>query len=212
MGEESILPGKEASVAAIVENLSDCAQSEFVWVVDPIDGTTNFVHNIPCSAPSIALVCGGEVIIGVIYDPWREEFFTAQKGEGSFLNQLPIQVSSQTSLGDSIIAMGSPPASDSLQMSILGVDALMPRVQSIRMLGSAALMLSWVACGRLTCYWEYDLSSWDVCAGALIVLEAGGNVTDINGNDFEPTTRKLCASNGRIHDGVLEVLQEATIR
>ena len=103
--------------------------------------------------------------------------------------------------------MGSPPAVESMQMSLKGVAAFMPRVRTIRMLGSAALMLAWVANGRLTCYWEYDLSSWDVAAGALLIQEAGGRFTDFDGNDFSLTTRKICATNGHIHDEVLHVLR-----
>lgn len=211
LGEESVEPGRAASVAASHRNLANCAESDVIWVVDPIDGTTNFVHSLPYCAPSIAVICGGEVQVAVIFDPWRDELFTAMKGGGAWLNSLPIRVGPQHYLADSIVALGSPPASESLEKSILGVDKLMPRVQSIRMLGSAALMLSWVACGRLTCYWEYDLSSWDVCAGALIILEAGGKVTDLKGRKFAPTTRKICASNGHVHGAVLSLLQEANV-
>ena len=97
-------------------------------------------------------------------------------------------------------------------MSIKGVAALMPRVRTLRMLGSAALMLAWVANGRLTCYWEYDLSSWDIAAGALLVTEAGGRFTDLQGNDFTLRTRKICASNGRVHAEVLSALNDAGIQ
>jgi myo-inositol-1(or 4)-monophosphatase len=97
-------------------------------------------------------------------------------------------------------------------MSIAGVAALMPKVRTLRMLGSAALMLAWVACGRLTCYWEYDLSSWDTAAGALLVIEAGGRYTDLEGTDYTLRTRKICASNGRVHDAVLRALNEAGVR
>jgi myo-inositol-1(or 4)-monophosphatase len=98
-----------------------------------------------------------------------------------------------------------------MEMSMRGVAALMPRVRTIRMLGSAALMLAWVANGRLTCYWEYDLSSWDIAAGALLVTEAGGRFTDLQGNDYTLQTRKMCASNGHVHDQVLRTLNEANI-
>jgi myo-inositol-1(or 4)-monophosphatase len=96
-------------------------------------------------------------------------------------------------------------------MSLKGVQALMPKVRTIRMLGSAALMLAWVANGRLTCYWEYDLSSWDISAGALIIQEAGGRFTDLEGNDFTLRTRKICATNGKVHDSILSVLNEAGV-
>ena len=97
-------------------------------------------------------------------------------------------------------------------MSLKGVAALMPKVRTIRMLGSAALMLAWVACGRLTAYWEYDLSSWDVAAGALLVQEAGGRFTDLKGTDFDIRNRKMCASNGKVHDDILKVLNGEGIK
>jgi myo-inositol-1(or 4)-monophosphatase len=117
-------------------------------------------------------------------------------------------VGQQETIGDAVVAMGSPPGEESIQMSLKGIQALMPVVRTIRMLGSAALMLAWVANGRLTCYWEYDLSSWDIAAGALLVIEAGGRFTDLAGNDFDLRNRKMCASNGKIHDEVLRVLRE----
>lgn len=165
LGEEDVPPGKAASAAAIDAKLSD--GSDWLWIVDPIDGTTNFVHGMPLSMPSVAAAYKGEVVVGVIYDPHRDELFTATKNWGAFMNGEPIKVGEQSSIGDAVVAMGSPPAEESMQMSLLGVEALMPKVRTIRMLGSAALMLAWVANGRLTCYWEYDLNSWDISAGKL---------------------------------------------
>jgi myo-inositol-1(or 4)-monophosphatase len=166
LGEEDVPPGKESSAAAIDSKLS--SGSDWLWIVDPIDGTTNFVHGMPLSMPSVAAAYKGEVVVGVIYDPHRDELFTAIKNAGAFMNGKPIQVGKESSIGDAVVAMGSPPAEESMQMSLLGVKALMPKVRTIRMLGSAALMLAWVANGRLTCYWEYDLSSWDISAGKLL--------------------------------------------
>lgn len=205
MGEEGVAPGKEASTAALDTKLTD---DGWLWIVDPIDGTTNFVHGMPLCMPSVAATLNGQVMIGVIYDCHRDELFTAIKGRGSFLNGERIYVGAQSSLGDSVVAMGSPPATESMAMSLKGVAALMPKVRTIRMLGSAALMLAWVANGRLTCYWEYDLSSWDISAGALIIQEAGGKFTDLEGNDFTLRTRKICATNGKIHDDMLRVLRD----
>ena len=158
--------------------------------------------------PSIAAAYKGEVMVGVIYDPHRDELFTATRGGGALLNGTPIQVGKQSKIGDAIVAMGSPPGEESMEMSLRGVKVLMPKVRTIRMIGSAAIMLAWVANGRLTCYWEYDLSSWDISAGALIVQEAGGRFTDLAGNDFTLRTRKMCASNGKVHDEILRVLRE----
>ena len=127
------------------------------------------------------------------------------------MNDKPISVGPQTTIGDAIVAMGSPPAPESLDMSLKGIKVLMPRVRTIRMLGSAALMLAWVANGRLTSYWEYDLSSWDVAAGALLVTEAGGKFTDLEDRDYDLTIRKIVASNGLVHAEILESLNEAGV-
>lgn len=211
LGEEDVDPGAEASAAAIDDKLSNKSKSDWLWIVDPIDGTTNFVHGMPLNMPSIAAAYKGQVVVGVIYDPHRDELFCATKGGGSTLNGEPIRVGEQSELGDAVVAMGSPPAETSMQMSLVGAQALMPKVRTIRMLGSAAIMLAWIANGRLTAYWEYDLSSWDVAAGALIVREAGGDFTDLAGNPFSLRTRKTVASNGRIHEELLTALNEAGV-
>ncbi len=161
--------------------------------------------------PSIAVAYKGQVVVGVIHDPHRGETFTAVKGRGAHMNGKRIKVGQQSTLGDAIVAMGSPPAVESMEMSLKGVQVLMPKVRTIRMLGSAALMLAWVANGRLTCYWEYDLSSWDISAGAILIEEAGGKFTDLEGNDFNLRARKMCASNGLVHDEVLFALKEAGV-
>jgi myo-inositol-1(or 4)-monophosphatase len=210
LGEEDVAPGKEASASALEAKLSS-SDSDWLWIVDPIDGTTNFVHGIPMSMPSVAAAYKGEVVCGVIYDQHRDELFTATQGGGAFMNGKPIKVGGQDVIGDAVVAMGSPPAEESMEMSLKGVQALMPKVRTIRMLGSAALMLAWVANGRLTCYWEYDLSSWDISAGALLIQEAGGRFTDLEGNDFTLRTRKICATNGKVHDSILNVLNEAGV-
>jgi myo-inositol-1(or 4)-monophosphatase len=166
--------------------------------------------------PSIAMVdiSTRQIIIGVIFDPHRDELFTAIHNRGAYLNGAMIRVGNQSTLGEAVVAMGSPPAEESYRASLRGLQYLMPKVRTIRMLGSAALMLAWVANGRLTAYWEYDLSSWDTAAGVLLVREAGGTVTDLSpGDEFTITTRQLCASNGLIHADLLSTLRdEAGIR
>jgi myo-inositol-1(or 4)-monophosphatase len=209
LGEEDVAPGKEASAAALEEKVTN--GSDWLWIVDPIDGTTNFVHGMPLNMPSIAAAYRGQVVVGVIYDPHRDELFTATRGGGTFLNGSRITVGEQSELGDAVVAMGSPPAEESMKMSLVGVEALMPRVRTIRMLGSAAIMLAWIANGRLTAYWEYDLSSWDIAAGALIITEAGGKFTDLAGDPFALRTRKIVASNGKIHAELLAVLNDAGV-
>lgn len=211
LGEEDVLPGKEASAAALEQKLGSDDTSDFLWIVDPIDGTTNFVHGMPLCMPSVACAYRGEVVVGVIYDPHRNELFTAVKGQGAKMNGETIRVGEQEVIGDAIVAMGSPPGVESLEMSLKGVKVLMPKVRTIRMLGSAALMLAWVANGRLTCYWEYDLSSWDMAAGYLLVTEAGGKFTDLDNNPYDLRVRKMIASNGKIHDAVLETLNNAGV-
>ncbi|KAL3784986.1 hypothetical protein HJC23_011187 [Cyclotella cryptica] len=210
LGEEDVPPGAEASAAAIREKLTN-NYSGFLWIVDPIDGTSNFVHGIPLCMPSIALAHNGEIILGVIHDPHRDETFTAIRGHGAYMNNNPIKVGTQSSLGDAIVAMGSPPAETSMNMSLLALPHLMPKVRTIRMLGSAALMLAWVACGRLTAYWEYDLSSWDVAAGSILIEEAGGEMSNLDGRRWDVTERKICGSNGSIHQVLLEALKEAGV-
>ncbi|GFH58190.1 hypothetical protein CTEN210_14666 [Chaetoceros tenuissimus] len=209
LGEEDVPAGKEASAAALDAKLK--TDKDFLWIVDPIDGTSNFVHGMPLCMPSVACAYKGEVVVGVIFDPHRDEVFTAMKGYGAQMNGKSINVGKQDTISDAIVAMGSPPGEESLKMSLVGIKALMPKVRTIRMLGSAALMLAWVANGRLTCYWEYDLSSWDIAAGALIIKEAGGQFTDLEGTDFDIKNRKICASNGLVHQEILEVLNEAGV-
>lgn len=214
LGEEDVAPGKEASAASLESKLASLELDDngWLWIVDPIDGTTNFVHGMPLCMPSVAATYQGEVVVGVIFDCHRNELFTAIKGKGSFMNGERISVGPQEVIGDAIVAMGSPPATESMEMSLKGIAALMPKVRTIRMLGSAALMLAWVANGRLTAYWEYDLSSWDIAAGALLIKEAGGKFTDLSGTDFNLRTRKICGSNGKIHDELLNILRhEASI-
>mmetsp|Transcript_28199 Transcript_28199/g.36377 ORF Transcript_28199/g.36377 Transcript_28199/m.36377 type:complete len:186 (+) Transcript_28199:122-679(+) len=135
---------------------------------------------MPLCMPLVAVAYKGEVVVGVIHDPHRQETFSAVKGRGATMNGETIKVGEQATIGDAIVAMGSPPAEESMKMSLAALPVLMPKVRTIRMIGSAALMLAWVANGRLTAYWEYDLSSWDVAAGSILIEEAGGSMTDLN--------------------------------
>ncbi|KAL7458096.1 hypothetical protein ACHAWC_009615 [Mediolabrus comicus] len=216
LGEEDVPPGKEASAAAIedkLQQLNDADDNDnYLWIVDPIDGTSNFVHGMPLCMPSIAVAYKGQVVVGVIHDPHRDETFTAIRGKGAQMNGKSISVGQQSDIGDAIVAMGSPPAEESMKMSLAALPVLMPKVRTIRMIGSAALMLAWVANGRLTAYWEYDLSSWDVAAGSILIEEAGGKMTDLNDNRWNLRTRKICGSNGgKVHEQILDVLKEANV-
>jgi myo-inositol-1(or 4)-monophosphatase len=205
LGEEQVASGVDAAVAALEEKL---AIPGWLWIVDPIDGTTNFSSGIPLNMPSIAVAYNGEVKVAVLMDPHRQELFTAVQGRGAYLNGAPISVGPQDTMGDAVVGMESPAGQKSLQLALQGIVPLMPRVRTIRMLGSSAVMLPWVANGRLTCYWTPDECAWDIAAGALIVMEAGGTVTDLAGAPYTLRTRKLIASNGKVHNDILKVLQE----
>jgi myo-inositol-1(or 4)-monophosphatase len=205
LGEEDIAPGRAAAAKAAEEK----QHSEHLWIVDPLDGTTNFAHGMPLSGIIIAYASKGETLFGLIYDPFREEMFTAWKGRGAFLNGRQIQCCRTDNLKDSVICSGSPPSIDSLDACLRAMVRLSPMVRTMRLLGSAAIMLSWVACGRLTAYFEADLNAWDLAAGVLLIQEAGGKVTTAWGDDFKLTTRNLVATNCLIHDKLLVELQQS---
>ena len=208
LGEEEVAPGIEAAIAALEKKL---ALPGWLWIVDPIDGTTNFSSGIPLNMPSIAVAYNGKVMVAVLNDPHRNELFTAVRGKGAFLNGQPIHVGEQEVLGDAVVGMESPAGEGSLQQCLQGIGPLMPKVRTIRMLGSSAVFLPWVANGRLTAYWTPDECAWDIAAGALVVQEAGGKVTDINGSDFNLRTRNIIASNGKVHEALLTVLREEAL-
>lgn len=208
LGEESVDAGVHASSEALAELMG----SEWLWIVDPIDGTTNFVQGMPMSVISVGVAHKGLLVAGVIMDPYRDELFWASAGTGAFLNGEKIVTGPEKSLGEAVIAAGSPPNMQSITASLRGVNALMPQCRTIRMLGSAALHLAWIACGRLSGYFEPDLNSWDTAAGAVILREAGGRISDLEGNDFELTTRPILASNGHTHEAILHVLEGAGVK
>lgn len=204
LGEEGVEPGSEASKQAL-QNESD---AEYLWIVDPIDGTTNFVHGFPFFCVSIALAYKGEVIVGVIYDPVRDELFVAEKGKGAYVHGKRLAVSEESTLAASLIATGFPPdMNGALPLNLKGIQHLAPQVRNIRVAGSAALHLAYLAAGRLSGFWEINLNSWDLAAGALILQESGGKVTDDMGQPYRLAVRNIVASNGHIHDRLLHELQ-----
>ena len=207
LGEESVAAGDAASAQALEEIMA----AEWLWVVDPIDGTTNFVQGMPMSVISVGVARRGSPVVGVIMDPFRDEIFWAAAGRGAFLNGARVQTGPEASLGEAVIAAGSPPNMKSIAPSLRGVTALMPEARTIRMLGSAALHLAWIACGRLSAYFEPDLNAWDTAAGAVLLREAGGQITDLRGQDYTLSTRPILASNGRTHQAILGVLQAAEV-
>ncbi|ALS30039.1 inositol monophosphatase family protein [Paenibacillus cisolokensis] len=206
LGEEGVEPGPEASAQA----LRNARDAEYLWIVDPIDGTTNFVHGFPYFAVSIALAHKGEVIVGVVYDPSKDELFIAEKGKGAYVRGRRMQVSGEDRLSDSLIATGFP-ADDSyaLPLNMKGLAAVVPKARNVRIAGSAALHMAYVAAGRLSGFWEIGLNCWDLAAGALLVRESGGQITDTSGRPFDLGVRNVVASNGLIHDELLATLKSA---
>ena len=182
--------------------------SERVWLIDPLDGTVNFAHELPFFAVSIALQVQGETILGVVHNPCTQELFEAAKGFGAFLNQMPITVSKASKLVDSLLATGFPYTMHQNPGDVMQrFSNLIVRGQAIRRLGSAAMDLCYVAAGRFAGYWEQDLKPWDTAAGAILVEEAGGRVTDFEGNPFTPYLKTVAASNSLIHEDMLAALR-----
>jgi len=189
------------------------SQSEYRWVVDPLDGTTNFAHGFPVFCVSIALEQKGETILGVVYDPMREELFSAERGSGAALNNRPIHVSKTQELGRSMLATGFPYDIRTSKLTNLDNWANFAlSAQALRRAGAAAIDLCYVACGRFDGFWELSLSPWDTAAGALIVTEAGGRMTNFSGEAFSSYWPEVVASNGPIHESMLEVLAKGSAR
>lgn len=184
--------------------------SGYTWIIDPLDGTTNYAHGYPCFSVSIALEHKGDVITGVVYDPMRDELFTAQKGQGAYLNGKRIKVSTVDALIKSLLATGFPYDRKVSEKNNLDYfhDLLMAS-QEVRRDGSAALDLCSVAAGRFDGFWELKLKPWDVAAGSLIVREAGGRVTDLSDNTFDIFADEVLASNGIIHGQMVDILRTA---
>jgi len=182
--------------------------SGFTWIIDPLDGTTNYAHGYPCFSVSIALEQEGSVILGVVYDPMRDELFSARKGTGAYLNENRISVSGADDLIRSLLATGFPYDRKVSEKNNLDYfhDLLMAS-QEVRRDGSAALDLCYVASGRFDGFWELKLKPWDVAAGSLIVTEAGGNVSDLSGNLFNMHGEEILATNGKIHSKMAAIMQ-----
>jgi myo-inositol-1(or 4)-monophosphatase len=179
------------------------------WVFDPIDGTTNFAHGLPIFCASLALEVKGTPQVAAVYDPTRRELFTAEQGRGAFLNGLPIKVSAAADLVDALLVTGFPYDVHSRVDEIVGLfGEFVGRARAVRRLGSAAIDLCYVAAGRMDGFWECDLKPWDVAAGALIVTEAGGAMSGMDGQPFSSRNRNVLASNGRLHQQLLDVIRD----
>ena len=189
-------------------NLDENRLPKHCWVFDPIDGTTNYAHGLPIFCSSLSLEINGEAIVAAIYDPSRRELFTAERGHGAWLNGQPLRVSSADALIDALLVTGFPYTVQQDPGELVGVfTEFLKTSRAVRRLGSAALDLCYVAAGRFDAFWEQKLNPWDISAGALIVQEAGGTVTDTAGAPFRSRAGNIIASNGRVHDAMVATLQ-----
>jgi myo-inositol-1(or 4)-monophosphatase len=183
--------------------------SRYRWVFDPIDGTTNFAHGLPIFCASLALEIDGRLEVAAVYDPTRRELFTAERGEGAYLNGSRLYVSSAAVLVDSMLVTGFPYTVHETGEEIVSLfGAFVRRARAVRRLGSAALDLCYVAAGRMDGFWEQHLNFWDIAAGVLLVEEAGGKVTGTDGSHFSSGAGHVLASNGRVHSEMLQVISE----
>jgi len=183
--------------------------AEYKWVIDPLDGTTNYLHGVPIYCVTIALEHKGELVAGVIYDPSLDELFTVERGSGAYLNGKKISVSSSSTLIASLLVTGFPyDISVNPDHAIDHFVHFLTKGGGIRRLGSAALDLAYIASGRFDGFWEVNLNPWDMAAGVLLVEEAGGKVTNFLGNPTNIYTKQVLATNGKIHDQMVSVLSQ----
>ncbi len=180
------------------------------WIVDPLDGTTNFLHGIPHFAVSIALERDGSIVAGVVYNPANDELFVAERGKGAYLNDRRIRVAGRQKLNDAVVACGLPHyGRGDLALARHEIAAAQQHFAGLRRYGAATLDLAWIACGRLDAYWERNLAPWDLAAGALLVREAGGFVSDCDGKGDILKSGDVVAGNDFMHRELLRLLQEA---
>jgi myo-inositol-1(or 4)-monophosphatase len=180
------------------------------WIVDPLDGTMNFLHGIPHFAVSIALEREGTIVAGVVYNPANDELFTAERGKGAFVNDQRLRVAARRDLANAVVACALPhPSRGDLALTRAEHNAVQNRIAGLRRFGAAALDLAWVAAGRLDAYWERGLSPWDMAGGIALVREAGGFITDLAGGETMLTTGGILAGNEIIHRDLLRVLKDA---
>ena len=181
-------------------------QTDWRWIVDPLDGTTNYAHGYPCFCVSIALERAGSIELGVIYDPVRDEVFAAERGQGATLNDRSVRVSAVDDLNAAMLCTGFPYNVRERPDFARDFANFTMKAQAVRRDGSAALDLAYLACGRFDGFWEDGLNAWDIAAGVILIEEAGGRLTDFNGASLDIYTPKVLASNGLIHDKMMQVL------
>lgn len=198
--------GEEDFVGRKIEETRPAPDSPPTWVVDPLDGTCNYAHDVPAYCVSIGLWAEGKPVVGVIFDPRLNEMFTASLGGGAFLNGQPMKVSGIADLGQALVSTGFP-ANYPKQMKCLEAwRRVAYRAQSIRRTGSTALNMAYVACGRFDGYWAFDNWPWDVLAGAVLITEAGGAVQTSEGKPFDPFLADISASNGKFHAALVSAM------
>ena len=181
--------------------------SDHRWIIDPLDGTTNFAHSFPQFCVSIGYERRGRIQLAVILDAFKRELFVARRGAGAYLNHKPIRVSRVRTLDMSLLATGFPyDRRERRRFYLCFWEAFMLRTHGVRRTGSAALDLAWVACGRVDAFWEFGLKPWDVAAGSLLVEEAGGRVSNMDGTKLDTSAAQIIASNGRLHQQMVETL------
>lgn len=190
------------------ESIPRKGSSVYKWVIDPLDGTTNFAHGFPFFCVSIALEEMGRVILGVVYDPLRDELFCAEEGKGAYLNDRPIHVSRTKSLSSSFLSTGFAYGDKTKDKNIKNFKNFLICTLAIRRAGSAALDLCYTACGRFDGFWEMDLNPWDSAAAALIVREAKGLVTRFDGSEYSHYKKDILATNGLIHKSMIKILSD----
>ena len=179
----------------------------YCWIVDPLDGTINYAHGLPCYGVSIAVAHQGELLAGVVFDPERKECFSASKGGGATLNGRPMAVSQAETVEESLVAVSFPPRLDDQSLDLRAFMQVGPVCQAMRRTGSAALNLAYVACGRLDAHWAHEIHPWDAAAGVLLVREAGGAVSAANGKPFDLARADyLAASTARLHERLLPLI------
>jgi len=198
----------EHSIFSEESGLFDKSRSPYKWIIDPLDGTTNYAHKFNFFAVSIALMKENKIIAGAVYDPIRKELYSAARGCGAHLNKKRIRVSRVNAIGESLLSTGFPyKLGKAMRKNMDYFVSFMMKAQAIRRPGSASLDLCYVAAGRFDGFWEMELHPWDTAAGVLIVEEAGGAVTDFKGTAFNPFMRQVVASNSKIHSQMLHVLR-----
>ncbi len=204
----NLLP--EASFFTEEETVSRVPQAALCWIIDPLDGTTNYLHGIPYYSISVGLRSGSELMLGIVYDVVHDELFHAVRGGGAWCNEVPIRVSARPSLNEALVVTGFPYHNTSrLEPWVVVLRNLLTQARAVRRLGSAALDLAYVACGRFDIFYEYGLNAWDVAGGALLVHEAGGRISDFRGgNDFLDGGEMLACSP-MVFEPMLQLVSEA---